>query len=196
MRTFDAAIQPYLPHWDEWINSNQCFLRIPEKEIANLYKVYRDIPLIAQETGRTEKATREYLRSSNSSLKWEIDDFYKWLKEKPQYEVGSQAYYMEADLAFHNISERLFLRLKSIGDSLSEITEFFSLEELGFFEGFGKKCQEELVKLLTGYNCLHYLRKKKPLKKNTNTVPREIELFLEWRKNNRSYPYKNLAQRD
>ncbi|MBA3899012.1 MAG: hypothetical protein H0X62_02195 [Bacteroidetes bacterium] len=184
MKKFLEESKPYKFYWNEWLNSHKCFLRPNERELGKLLFVYDNIESIAKVLNINRSTTIKNYSSLVFHLSYFKEKFFNWVEEYSRIMDGTEKApgetkkFLTADLAYHDISIILYLRLTTTRlHNIGDILIHFSLDQLTNIRGFGKVSENEFIKLLMENDCLELLERKQLNNINYNTKSTIINIL-------------------
>lgn len=162
---------PYLDSWEEWANSDYCFLTDKEIEVAMLFFNSQNIRSVALYLNRSSTTARNVLNRIRRKLTFGILEFKKWEQNKKE----ALYYPLSIPISCLKGPARLKSKLSCLGDSLDEILINYSEVELRKVVGIGDAAIYELREFLDQYGYEGLLRESLRQSFSQNLLGFELE---------------------
>jgi hypothetical protein len=161
-----AILDPYAELWQEWINTDACFLSDEEIKIIQNFLLFSSHYPSVIELNISLATAKEKLKRIKRRLKWNYPLYQKWVTERMLLNSGILNYHSKEDyllnspIEFIPMSATLRKRLNVFSVStLNELLSNYTENDLRKIRLFGEKTITEFKHLLIEYNCSHLLRK-------------------------------------
>ncbi|MBI3501413.1 MAG: hypothetical protein HY063_06425 [Bacteroidetes bacterium] len=150
--------------WDEWIDSNDCFLRQREKDALLLFLQLRSVTAVARQLRVSIGHISSVLNHTKHRLRWNYKLYRQWIGDKMLEQAGAYDHLSPTDrflcrpLHYHKMHRLLYYSLRDCGDTLADILEKHSARDLLHRRNFGDKKLFYFRQFLKKNNCLHLLK--------------------------------------